>query len=434
MPPSAAYQPVSSRTYFIVKLTNVLLYTGIIGALVGGLATVPFLWKYGPLVAAGWLSALAGTVFWTALVFLYLYAAMLHLVSPQRLRRVVSYVQFLMPMAMFAPFVLAEADWLPTIANDPPAQLLLLPPTWFASLLPLAAGDWSGTRAAVVLVAFGSIAALLGYVGPRLSLSYAERLGALASTTETRRRPGLGRGFGARWFPVELRVVATLIRGQFRHDMNFRLGVPSILPITILYVFMSLRDGALSDPFVELGYQADGLRMIHFAVLGMPLVLMEHLFRSESFRASWVFFATPVDHAKLVSNAGNFVTIFFLVPYLTTVAAIFVWTFGNILHALGHALVLGLLAHLAIQMLLLVRPRIPFSEPPRKGARMGAFMGVVLLAFLIAGLLPLLLWVAYARTELTIAAVVLLAGVGALMPRLVTRRIRTRVGKLEFTG
>ena len=38
-----AHQPVSSRTYFLVKLTSILLYTGIIGALMGGFATIVFL-------------------------------------------------------------------------------------------------------------------------------------------------------------------------------------------------------------------------------------------------------------------------------------------------------------------------------------------------------------------------------------------------------
>ena len=54
-----AHQPVSSRTYFLVKLTNVLVYTLAIGALVGGTATFPVLFLAGPLAAVGgwWLWA-----------------------------------------------------------------------------------------------------------------------------------------------------------------------------------------------------------------------------------------------------------------------------------------------------------------------------------------------------------------------------------------
>ena len=61
--------------------------------------------------------------------------------------------------------------------------------------------------------------------------------------------------------------------------------------------------------------------------------------------------------------------IFFLLPYLAVVAGIFAWSFGNVLHPVAHTVVLGLISHLAIRMLLVVAPRLRFSEPIRKGAR-----------------------------------------------------------------
>ena len=430
-----AHQPVSSRTYFVVKVTNVLLYTGLMGALMGAPAAILFLFWAGPLLTAAWVLAVAGAVVWTSLAIVCVYAVLVHLIRPQRLRRVLSYVQLLMSFAVFAPMLLMQtSDWVPSVETGPPAALMFLPPTWFANLLPLAAGEGSATTVLAVVAAFGTIGVLVRYAGGRLSLSYAERLGAIASASETRRVPGRAGGVPMRWLSAEQRVIATLVRGQFRHDMNFRMAVLSLLPITVIYVLMGMGDGGLGDPFVELGFAADGLRLIHFAVLGMPLVLMENLFRSESFRASWIFFASPVDRAKLISSTGTCVTILFLVPYLSAVAGMFVWSFGNLWHGVGHALVLGLLAHLIVQLRLLVTPRLPFSQPLRKGSRVGSMMGLMLLAMLAIGLLPLLLWVAYARTELTIATIVLLAGAGALMPRLVTLRIRPRVGRHEFSG
>lgn len=133
-------------------------------------------------------------------------------------------------------------------------------------------------------------------------------------------------------------------------------------------------------------------------------------------------------------SRGNSVTIFFLLPYLAAVAGIFAWSFGNLWHAVAHTIVLGLLSHLAIQMLLLAAPRLPFSEPVRKGARIGPLMGAAVLGLLAAGLLPLMLWVLYARPAFTVAGIALLAGAAVLAPRIVTAWIRARVGQLEFTG
>ena len=430
-----AHQPVSSRTYFVVKVTNVLLYTGLVGALLGFPTMIWFLARAGPLLASAWLLALAGAVVWTSLAMVCVYAVLVHQIRPQRLRRVLSSVQLLMSVAVFAPMVLVQmTDWMPAVEAGPPAALMFLPPSWFASLLPLAAGEGSATAAVAVVAAFGTITVLVRYASGRLSLSYAERLGAIVSASDTRRRPARAGRASMRWLSAEQRVIATLVRGQFRHDMNFRMAVLSLLPVTVFYVLMGMRDGGLGDPFFELGFAADGLGLIHFAVLGMPLILMENLFRSESFRASWIFFASPVDRAKLISSTGTCVTILFLVPYLSAVAGMLVWSFGNLWHGVGHALVLGLLAHLVVQLRLLVTPRLPFSQPLRKGSRVGSMMGLMLLAMLAIGLLPLLLWVAYARTEWTIATIVLLAGAGAVIPRLVTHWIGSRVGLHEFSG
>ncbi len=429
-----AHQPVSSRTYFLVKLTSILLYTGIIGALMGGFATVVFLGKFGLPVALGWMVALAGTVAWTSLAMVFVYALILRVFKPERLRRVLGYLQFVMTMAIFVPLLLSvNLTGTLTSVAEPPAAMLALPSTWFANILPLAAGRWSATGVVAVLAAFASTAALFHLVGRRLSLSYAARLGVILASSKPGRSRIPGRGFVTRWFPDELRAVSTLVRAQFRNDMNFRLGVLSILPITLFYILASVDDGGLSDPFVQLGFSARGLGMIHFAVLGMPLVLMEHLFRSESHRAAWVFFANPVDRARLVGNVGHTVTIFFLLPYLAMLAGVLVWAFGDLWHAVIHTAVLGLISHLAIQARLLAAPRVPFSQPVKKGAQIGAFMGVVLIGVVVAALLPLILWT-YARPAWTAAAIVVLLGAALAAPRIVTHQIRRRVGRLEFTG
>ena len=429
-----AHQPVSSRTYFLVKLASILLYTGIIGALMGALPTIAYLWKFGLPVALGWVVALAGTVVWTSLAMVFVYALILRVVNPRRLPRVLGYLQLLMTMAIFVPLLLdynLESALLG--AADPPAAMLLLPSTWFANVVPLAAGRWSVTGVLFVLAAFAGIGALFHFVGRRLSLSYAERLGAILGSGRPGRSRRAGGGFLTRWFPGELRVVSTLVRAQFRNDMNFRLGVLVMLPVTLVYLLLALDDGGLADPFVGSDIAARGLGMVHFAVLGMPLVLMEHLFRSESYRASWIFFSTPVDRARLIVHVGNSVTIFFLLPYLAALAAVFAWAFGDVRHAAGHAFVLGLISYGGIQTLLLAVPRLPFSEPVRKGARVGAFMGILLLAIVVAALLDIMMFV-YARPSLTAATITVLVCAAALAPRIVARGIRGRVERLEFTG
>ena len=412
---------------------------GVIGGLVGGPATLAYLWKSGPLVAAAWVVALAGMVAWITLAMIFVYAAMLHVLRPDRFRRVLSYAQLLFSVTIFtAPLFLAEAtegmDLLRSIDTEGAPALLLLPPGWFASFLELAAGSWSGTSMLAAMAGAGSIAALLRYGGRRISLSYAERLGALASASEARRPPPARPGRAGRsWLSPDLRVIKTLVRGQFRHDMKFRMAVLGFAPLTVFYIFLGFRQGPLPDPFVELGFDAGGLWPINAVVLFFPLMLLTELYKSDSFRASWIFFSAPKDMAKLITLTGRFVTVFYLIPYVVVVAAVLAWAFADIWHGVGHAVFLGLAGHIGMHIFLLVVPRLPFSQPPRVAQRSGKMFVVLLGGILTAMVIvPAILRLAYMETTGAIATIALLALVSLFLPGAVERRLRLRVRELEF--
>ena len=436
-----AHQPVSSRTYFLVKLTNVLVYTLAIGALVGGVATFPVLFLAGPLAAVGWVVGLGGITVATTLTTVCCYAALLRLVSPHRLRRALSYVHLVLMLAVFtAPLLLTETlEPVFEIAQEQggiptPPWLILAPPAWFASFLALAAGEWNVAYPVAALASVASIAVLLHYARSRLSLAYAESLSQMTTLSRPDVKSAAPGHSGRSRLPRELSVVATLVRGQFRDDLTFRLSVLGMLPATLMYFFLAVRNGPLPDPFVEFGLYPMGLGLLHFAAIGFPLAMLETLFRSESFPASWIFFAAPVDRAKLVVNSGLCVTVLFIAPYMLVFLGIFAWSFGDLWHAVAHTLVLGLIAHLAIQLLLLVAPRLPFSQPPKKGGRMTSLIGMIVVGMVIAVFLPLANGLAYSRTAFTIAYIGVLALAGVLMPRAVRRGVRARVERLEFAG
>ena len=428
------HQPVTSRTYFLVKVTNVLAHTGLMGALVGGPSLFPFLSGHGPAVAAAWLAALAGTVTATTVAIISVYAALLRWVPPDRLSRMLSYTQLLL-MSVFAVGILFSDEVLAALLSVeiPERLLLLLPPAWFASLLTLASGEWSAGAVLAVLAAVASTGTFLLFASRRLSLAYAERLGALLAAGDARRsRKWMGR-LAWRWLSPEFRVVTTLVRGQFRHDMQFRLAVLGLLPLTFVYVLMALQDGPLPDPFIERGFASAGLWLIHMAAVFMPLTLVDSFFRSDSFRAAWVFFVAPVDRARLVMKIGDSVAVFFLVPYVAFLSAILAWSFGDIRHGIAHSVVLGLFARLVVQMRVVAGPQLPFSQPQRKGRFSGAvFTATIIGAIAIMGVLPLILGVAYSATVPMVTTMVILAAGGVVMSKVGAKRIRARVEALEF--
>lgn len=428
------HQPVSSRTYFLVKVTNVLTHTGLMGALIGGPSVFPFLSGHGPAVAAAWLAALAGTVMATTVGVISVYAALFRWVAPDRMSRMLSYAQLLF-MSVFAVGVLFSDEILAALLSVEidERRLLLLPPAWFASLLTLASGEWNAGAVLAVLAAVASTGAFLHFASRRLSLAYSERLGALLSAADARRRPKWMGRVAWRWFSPGFRVVATLVRAQFRHDTQFRLAVLGLLPLTVVYVFMALQEGPLPDPFIERGFASARLWLIHMAAVLMPLTLVDNFFRSDSFHAAWVFFVAPVDRARLVMKVGDTVATFFLVPYVAFLSAILAWSFGDIGHGIAHSVVLALFARLVVQLRVVAGPQLPFSQPQRKGGFSGGvFTAMIVGMIAVAGVLPVILGVAYSATVSLVATMVILAAGGAVMSGAGARRIRARVEALEF--
>src|SRR4029078_662297 len=143
------------------------------------------------------------------------------------------------------------------------------------------------------------------------------------------------------------RAVAWLVRAQFRYDMRVRLGVLSIVPLTLLYMYIGARDGATADPFVR--GPSNQFDLMSCAVLLFPSILVQQLAGSDGYRAAWIYFATPADRAALVVATKNVVAAFFLVPYAVFLVGVLSWRFGHLGHAFVHAGFLSLLGLLVLQ-------------------------------------------------------------------------------------
>ena len=437
------YQPISSRTYFLSRLTNLLVYAGIIGLLTGGPALLVVLVRHGPLASLGFIAATTAAIVWVVLVITTGYAALLHLVSPDRLRRGLSYLQLAMATVVYGsmfllPLASRAAE---SIRIEPDPWLLLFPPAWFASLPRIATGSVGLLDGLALLSVVGTTALLAWIARGRLSLAYSERLGALFSVTKPvrrQRRPSrLARWLLTEWrarSPAELRVMGTLVRAQFRHDMRFRMIVLSTFPlglcmlgVPLIWEATSAADQPALDPIVAMG-------VVHMATIVLPLNLLDNLRYSESFRASWVFFSTPVDPARLTVQAVNCAAAFFLLPYLVLVATVLSWLFEDPARGIAHTFLLGLATVATLHLAVLALPLVPFSEAPRKGTS-ARQMGFTIVASLIgfAVLPPAIAFATFKTAVFVVASLALLTCCG-LLPRILASRIRQRVKRIDFTG
>jgi hypothetical protein len=432
------FRPVSSRTYFAVKLTNILVYTT---ALTTVAAWVPVLItsaRHGVGIGSALFLDIYASSTATTLAIALGYATVLRAVGPDAIERVLSYVQMVLGFAVYGGQFLISgvlASTAPGTWSLPTSPLILLyPGTWFGSYLEFASGRTSTDAIVCAAASIVAVVLMASRLGGRLSLQYSEALGAMtvaararaASAAEKRSR----RGF---WFTTgEARAVALLVRGQFRHDHRFRMGVLGLLPFTLLYMVLGVRHGAVADPFTATrNMQAWPLTM---AVLASPAMLRMLLTRSDAFRASWIFFTCPSDRMRIARSSKDVLVAFFLIPYLLLVSAIYAYVVGNLVHVLVHVAFLGLLAHLVLQIALLLDPALPFSRPMQQTRVTGFFLAFTFITILASLFIQFYSARIYSDITSTIAAAAIIVLIGIVIDLLTRARVSRQAQLLEFEG
>jgi ABC-2 type transport system permease protein len=432
-------RPVNSRTYLAVRITNVLVYTAAVTAVFGIIPIVAMAIVFGWLPGLAAVAAFALSGLFVSLLLVAGYAWILRVVGTQRLERALSYLQLVMGFLVYGGYfavssLISEQTVRALRLPDSPL-VWLYPPTWFASYLALASGLWGAQYIAGAMGSLVLIGALLGVIQGRLSMNYAEHLGAVR-TASIRKASASARRRQPFWFATgEGRAIALLVRAQFKHEQKFRMAVLGALPLTVLYVLMSLRHGPLPDPFAMDFRRAADIMLITVAIVAFPVSLRMTLSNSDSFKASWIYFASPADRARLVRATKNVISAFFLAPYLAFVTLLLQYFSAQPIHVLVHMTVIGLFSHLCLQGVMLLDPTLPFSRPTDKTARsMTTFLtiGATFVVALVSGpVLALFVYVSQLRIAALIAGLI---AASVLVDRLTRVRVERLSKQLEFAG
>jgi len=425
-----SHRPISSRTFFLAKVTGVVVYVALMTT---ALTIVPaigfgFVGGFRPLVAVGAMVGFYTSTLFCALLVVGVFAAVMTLVRPTRLRNALSYLQLFTSLVFYGGYVFLPQffdtfESQMSLATDP--WLLLVPLSWFAAFIQLASGDYSWPVWLGVSLSMASCFGLGFLAARRLSTGYmralAEAQAAGAGTAAGKRE---GKITSTRLFKShEGRAIAVLLWNQFRFDQKFRLAVLGILPLTVFYLFMAVSEG-IQDPFRGLDAAMKSGNVLYVAVLLFPLMLKPSLTYSEWHEASWVFHTTPVRRERLLASLKNAVVIYFLAPYLLIVAGVFWWFYESAWHAAFAVGLAGLLAYVLLQLSILTSPDLPFSKPHGRSQRSARLLVVFMIGPAVGYTTPIAIG-AVAQSPILLAGLVVLpASLAVALEFLVKWRIR----------
>ncbi len=384
--PILAPHPVNSRTFFVAKMLHLAIYVTLLVISLGLIPAVVAAIKYenallGPVMfLASWSSGIA-----TALFFAVFYTLMLRLGNRERMHRYLSYLQLLM---MF--FIYGGYQFLPDVGKRMLAltksgfdlsYLYLTPPGWFAAWPAFLTGGISPAQVWAAIAGLVSLMMMYFLGISRLSIGYAQTLNETVeqqqSKSEVRKHHGIFSRLVESFSAPEDRVVWQLMRKQFKYDNRYKLSVLMVIPLTLLYVYMGLKDGqVLADPFNVAAAVAKGGSnfTVYMALAFIPSIVIFGSAYSASYQASWIYYTSPADRTRLVLASNRFATIFFCIPYLVFMCALMTYFFGSILHAILHCVVLFFVLLTLVNLIAIIAPRFPFSLPMKSGQRTGAMM------------------------------------------------------------
>jgi hypothetical protein len=375
-----APRPVAPRTYAASRLANLLFYFMLIFA---ALNLFPAIVGAGLLDAGPWFApaylaaALAGNLAVLALLVLLLSAAR-RSESLLAARQVLSWTQIVAILVVFYGGQLMLRDGTAALqvwAADPPSWTVWLPPAWLARFVEDAAvqGPEIAPFALCAIVTIASCTA----VTLRLERLYrtmqpveqssrarapmpAHRLGGLAI-------PGLG------WLvrSPEERAGCWLALTFLRRDAGLMMRALFSFQLSVVTAVLGIALGQFDNPCRETDPARTALSLLAFFL--MPLAappLVFHLAYCRDSAGGWILQAAPLAQpGRLARGACLAMQAIAVTPLCLAlgIAAAVVW--GDPAAGLMHAgLAWGLTWIFLLASLVLLRPALPFSQPPPRGA------------------------------------------------------------------
>jgi hypothetical protein len=435
--------PISSKTIFYAKTTNLLIYSWAVTTSLALLPTISLAAKFGtPGVPVLFYLSQVFAGCSVAMFIAFVYAGMLKVVSAEKLSSILSYVQMLLGFVVWFGYMIVSRTLgakLATLGDLTEWWIFAFPPAWYASFTGLA-GIISGTNW-IWSLCVGIIGTLTAFMAGSkyLSSGYQSSISKASVAQPAHKVRAAGKrkrdvGWLSGWFRPEDLSIGKLIWAHFKYDNRFKMTILSLVPLSAIYIFLAASEG-IADPFVNKVHGGDGV-MIFIPAALLPVMIASSLVYSSSHKASWIFFATPAKLTDVIFAGLRFVHFAFVIPYTILYAVALGFIYGSFSHSILLCLIIYLLIMTQLRIAFAFMGNVPFSLPPKKGQQ-GSIFGLLII------LLPVTIVVMLAFTSLLTESdtvIVYFSGVAILLLTtaishwICKRRIAIKASRLRYTG
>jgi hypothetical protein len=409
-------RPVDSRTLFVSRIVHIFLY---LGQITIGLSLIPvfvILLKYGLGVFILFVFATLLSVITSIFITNAFYLLILQFANEEKLKNVINYFQIAM-----AVFIMGGYQLLPRLAGRFNVEefyfeiawwSFLAPPIWMSAALEMYylnlydLGHIALTTCAIIFPVAGFY-----LVNRFLTPVFSRKLGVMGTETQripetrTEQKSLVTKISGWLTFTALERAAFEMIYHILGRDRKIKLKIyPTfgyVIVFALIFTFQGKDD--LESTWSNLPGTQYHLLMLYFAFMILQVAFYE-LPYSDDFKASWVYFSTPVQRpGEILTGTLKAVFIRLFVPgyFLISLVVIFIWGSGAA-DDIAFALFNNIIMVLAI--LLINKRSLPLSIAPNARNQAGNFVRSLLM-FVMVGALGFAHYLLAKNTWVLIAAI-----------------------------
>jgi hypothetical protein len=407
-------KPVNSRTVVVARLLHIFVHVIKIVLPLGLPANIFIAINYSVMAGILFFLLLLLCILMTIFLVNALYILILKITTPQKFQAVIGYFQILL-----AIFIYASYQILPRFLGNYSDRnidlsrykwVILLPPYWFSAAFATLQGsahatiEYTGTALALLLP-FISMYVVVRYLAPAFNQKLSMITSVTEESTRTERPVQAGNHNNT---PIRKRY-SEQMAGLFTHNGIERMGFlftwrmtsrskdfkmkvyPSVgyLFVYVIIMLMNKKNFSLS----QIQSSETGSKILMLAVMYMFSLLLltaiGQLPYSEKFKASWMYYTTPVAQpGRILAGMLKAILVRFYLPFILVsiiaAVALFGWiALPNFLLGTSNVILVTLVAVYGGHKLL------PFSTYENKAMKGGSFIRA-LFRLIIIGVFPVL--------------------------------------------
>ena len=384
-----AFRPISSRTYFLAKLCNLLFYILLIGTSLClfpsliGIAVTGSKWIF-PLIFFP-VAMIANLV--AASFIILIYTGLLRVLPYEKFKDILAYLQIVFTFLLFFSYQLIprlSEKFIHEGTEISGTWLYVVPSAWFAGSVQVLLGKPRSIDSWLALTAFAATLLLLFVSFRRISLQYAHQIANLQTKErkknkiDTLYQKGFLNLLARKFLPTKEALAGfQLTSSMIKKDRYVKMTLYPILGLPLAFLALVIIDNSITDPFIHESFLErihDMSYLVIFFIFFMCYTLQNGLLYSQEWEASWLYHVAPI------SSPGHFyrgvkmaLLLRLILPFFILLGFIYSIKIP-LVHSIQHTVSLflsGLVVFSAVSFLI---KDYPFSKKREKGERTQQFV------------------------------------------------------------